>query len=57
LLLTLAGVGCGRATPNAHYPADWNRQHLDWRPYGLGLRDAKQAGKPIMVVFYTDWCP
>jgi protein-disulfide reductase (glutathione) len=45
-------------TPStAHYPADWNQGHIEWRPYALGMRDAAKSGKPIVLVFYTDWCP
>jgi thiol-disulfide isomerase/thioredoxin len=49
---------CVPYTPSTlNYPADWNRKGIDWRPYGLGMRDAKKANKPIVLVFYTDWCP
>lgn len=58
LLLVLASFGCVPYTPStARYPADWNHQDIEWRPYALGLRDARRAHKPIVLVFYTDWCP
>lgn len=41
----------------AEYPADWNHRGIEWRPYALGLRDAAREKRPIVLVFYTDWCP
>ncbi len=55
---TLLGTGCVPYTPSTlDYPADWNAHGIEWRPYALGLRDARKSGKPILLVFYTDWCP
>lgn len=51
-------TACVPYTPStARYPADWNPRGIQWRPYALGLRDAEKLGKPIVLVFYTDWCP
>ncbi len=36
---------------------DWNDAGIAWHGYVDGLKAAKQAGKPICLVFYTDWCP
>jgi thiol-disulfide isomerase/thioredoxin len=36
---------------------DWNDGEIAWHGYVDGLKAAKQAGKPICLVFYTDWCP
>ena len=30
---------------------------LDWQPYEQGLARAKEAGRYIVLEFYTDWCP
>ena len=50
--------GCMPYTPStAEYPSDWNPKQVSWRPYALGLRDAGREHKPIVLVFYTDWCP
>ena len=50
--------GCMPYTPStAEYPSDWNPNQVAWRPYALGLREAGRARKPIVLVFYTDWCP
>jgi thiol-disulfide isomerase/thioredoxin len=58
LLAFLACVGCVPYTPSTEqFPADWNHRGIDWRPYALGLRDARREKKPIVLVFYTDWCP
>ena len=36
---------------------DWNDSGINWRGYEEGLAEAKEAGKPVCLVFYTDWCP
>lgn len=56
----VAAPGCARpassvALPDA--PADWNDGEIAWRPYAAGLEEARAAGKPVVLIFYTDWCP
>ena len=29
---------------------------IEWRPYQIGMADARQMKKPIFIDFYTDWC-
>ena len=36
---------------------DWNDTGIAWRSYDEGLAAAKAEGKPVCLVFYTDWCP
>jgi len=36
---------------------DWNDAQIQWQSYDDGLAAAKQAKKPICLIFYTDWCP
>ena len=36
---------------------DWNEAVIPWLDYEEGLARAKAAGKPMMLVFYADWCP
>jgi thiol:disulfide interchange protein len=36
---------------------DWNDAQVAWQPYAEGLAAAKKAGKPICLIFYTEWCP
>ena len=56
--LSYLASACVPYTPSTlQYPADWNHKGIEWRPYALGLRDARKSNKPIMLVFYTDWCP
>lgn len=56
--LAFSASSCVPYTPSTvSYPADWNHKGIEWRPYALGLRDARKANKPIVLVFYTDWCP
>jgi thiol-disulfide isomerase/thioredoxin len=46
----LVSVGTARA---AH---DWNDK-IQWQPYEAGLAAAKKDKKPVMLIFYTEWCP
>ena len=36
---------------------DWNDGEIAWLSYEDGLKSAEQSGKPVCLVFYTDWCP
>lgn len=36
---------------------DWNDAAIKWRGYEAGLAEAKESGKPVCLVLYTDWCP
>ncbi len=36
---------------------DWNDTQIAWQAFDEGLAQAKKSGKPVCVVFYTDWCP
>jgi len=36
---------------------DWNDGKIEWLSYENGLQAAEQSGKPVCLVFYTEWCP
>ncbi|MCP3982710.1 MAG: hypothetical protein GY716_25750 [bacterium] len=36
---------------------DWNDAEIDWKGYEDGLAEAGKTGKPLCLVFYTEWCP
>ena len=58
VMLAAGFSGCMPYTPStANYPSDWNPKQVAWQPYALGLRAAAREHKPIVLVFYTDWCP
>jgi uncharacterized protein YyaL (SSP411 family) len=38
-------------------PSDWNPRQIAWQPYVAGLAEARAARKPVVLIFYTDWCP
>lgn len=40
-----------------HLSIDWNDGDIRWLDYKEGIKLAKQTGKPIMLLFYADWCP
>lgn len=37
--------------------ADWNDANIKWMGYPEGVQAAKASGKPVLLVFYTTWCP
>jgi thiol:disulfide interchange protein len=59
--LSLGASGCMGAglagAPFADAPSDWNVREVAWMPYEAGLAAGKAQQKPIVLVFYTDWCP
>ena len=36
---------------------DWNDAGVQWQPYEQGLAAAKKDKKPVLLIFYTEWCP
>lgn len=59
-----AGSAAPAATPAATASAaptaaahDWNDAGIAWRAYEAGLAEARAQKKPILLVFYTEWCP
>jgi thiol-disulfide isomerase/thioredoxin len=60
--LSLGAMGCVAAggvvgASVADAPSDWNVREVAWMPYEAGLAAGKAQQKPIVLVFYTDWCP
>ena len=53
LLLTTLTV---RVHP-ARAAEDWNDKEVAWKSYDDGLAQAKKEGKPICLIFFTEWCP
>ena len=57
--LSLAAAGVFQTAPSAAAPKsiEWNDAQIRWRSFAEGLREAQATGKPILAVFYADWCP
>jgi protein-disulfide reductase (glutathione) len=36
---------------------DWNDAKIQWQPYEQALAAAKKDKKPVLLVFFTEWCP
>lgn len=36
---------------------DWNDGAIQWRSYADGLAEAKKTSKPVVLIFFTEWCP
>ena len=34
----------------------WNEDNINWLSYEKGLQIAEQEKKPILLVFYANWC-
>lgn len=45
------------AVERAQAGGDWNDHGIKWRTYDEGLVEAKKANKPVLLIFYTEWCP
>jgi protein-disulfide reductase (glutathione) len=48
------------AAPSASPTAaarDWNDAAIAWRDYEPGLAEARAERKPVLLVFFTEWCP
>ncbi|RMD86210.1 MAG: hypothetical protein D6815_00340 [Candidatus Dadabacteria bacterium] len=57
-LFVAAGVlGSPGGPRKALAGGDWNDAQIGWLSYQKGLEAAAKSGKPICLVFYTDWCP
>lgn len=54
---TLAAIGLFALASPAFAGGDWNDANVGWKSYEEGLKEAKSASKPVLLVFYTEWCP
>jgi thiol:disulfide interchange protein len=52
----LAAIVVANAAP-ALAGGDWNDAGVQWQPYEQGLTAAKKDKKPIVLIFFTEWCP
>jgi glutaredoxin len=52
-----ACYGTPAQAPLASAPRDWNERQIDWVPYAQGLAAGRARHVPIVLIFYTDWCP
>ncbi len=58
--LGVAALGCygtPAQAPELLAPADWNEVEVEWVPYAAGMAAARAQRRPIVLIFYTDWCP
>jgi thiol:disulfide interchange protein len=54
--IAVGTFSAGTAT-RAAAGGDWNDDGIAWKSYEDGLAEAKKENKPILLVFYTEWCP
>jgi thiol-disulfide isomerase/thioredoxin len=52
LPLALCGGGCRALAP----PIKWNPAQVEWQGYEAGMARAKAENKPVLLVFYANWC-
>lgn len=58
LLLSLSLVALALVAPATSFAGgDWNEAGIQWMNYEDGLAKAKADGKPVCLIFYTEWCP
>ena len=55
--LLLLAVLAILAPARARAGGDWNDAGVAWQPYEAGLGPAKKDKKPVLLVFFTEWCP
>jgi len=36
---------------------DWNARQIKWLDYQQGMQQAQQNDRPVLLLFYADWCP
>jgi thiol:disulfide interchange protein len=53
----LSGLAFLALAATATAGGDWNDSGIAWKPYAEGLTEAKSSSKPVLLVFYTEWCP
>ena len=53
----VATIGIFALASTASAGGDWNDKGIAWVSYEDGLKQAKAENKPIVLVFYTEWCP
>ena len=57
LAVLAAAFALSLTAPAAFAGGDWNEDGVKWRTYEDGLAEAKKSKKPVMLIFYTEWCP
>lgn len=55
-IILAAAIVAGSVLPAAA-GGDWNDAGIHWQPYEAGLAAAKKEKKPVLLVFFTEWCP
>ena len=56
VLISVLWMGVWLSQP-AFAGGDWNDAGINWQSYEQGLAKAKEANKPVCLIFYTEWCP
>jgi thiol:disulfide interchange protein len=46
-----------RHAPPPNPGESWNTDKIEWFTYDAGVEEAKASHKPIVLVFFTTWCP
>jgi thiol:disulfide interchange protein len=57
LALALTGVIGAVPAQAASKAIEWNEREIRWHSLADGIAEAKRSGKPILAIFYADWCP
>ena len=57
LIAAAMGVLCAAAARPVFAGGDWNDSGIQWKSYEDGLAAAKKDNNPILLIFYTEWCP
>jgi thiol-disulfide isomerase/thioredoxin len=55
--IALIGVTLLGSAAVATAGGDWNDTGIEWKSYDDGIAAAKETKKPVVLIFYTEWCP
>lgn len=47
----------GSRPAGADHRPDWNEANINWHDYASGMALAARLDKPVLLLFYADWCP
>ncbi len=57
LVATALALFVSVAGPTSAAAQDWNAGSIRWRPFAVGLAEARTSGLPVCLVVSTEWCP
>ncbi len=57
ILQTSPSLLSSKPSSHSNEKPDWNEAAIHWYDYDGGIKAAAETGKPLLLIFYADWCP